>query len=180
MIISPYKQTLSHSCLATCFLMLRQKHFNEFDEQKLTLDGSKRIYPFYVVGIAMEFVKQFNSKLSVYVDNKYFASVLKDAFKEQKSIEVIHQKNTLSFISEQLNKQPLICHIDDHALGDYSHASHFIILEKATNKYIEIVDPWFGKRKMISNKTLENAIHELRVHVKMCPLIFSIGEQQKS
>jgi ABC-type bacteriocin/lantibiotic exporter with double-glycine peptidase domain len=86
----------------------------------------------------------------------------------------VHKKINLQFIAEVLNKKPLICHIDDHALGDYSHASHFIVLEKATEKSVQIIDPWTGKRKKINKFTLERAITELKNQVKMCPLLFSV------
>jgi hypothetical protein len=62
MAIIPYKQTLSHSCLAACFLMLREKKITEVQEQELALNGSKRTYAFYVTGIPLEFAKRhFNS-----------------------------------------------------------------------------------------------------------------------
>ena len=66
MSITPYKQTLSHSCLAACFLMLQDKKFTEEDEEQMALRGSKRKYPFYVSGITMESVKSFDKKVEIY------------------------------------------------------------------------------------------------------------------
>lgn len=174
MVITPYKQTLTHSCLAACFLMLRGKRFTKHDEQKLALYGSKRTYPYYVVGIPMEFVKKFNCKITIHVDNKFFTSILQKSFMQEKRVSIVHKKITDTLIVELLKKHSIICHIDDHALGDYSHASHFIILERVTKKFIYVIDPWSGKRKRIINTRLEEAISELKSQIKMCPLLFSI------
>jgi ABC-type bacteriocin/lantibiotic exporter with double-glycine peptidase domain len=154
--------------------MLNGKKFTEQDEKELALDGSERTYPFYVVGIPMEFVKKFNCRITIYADNKFFASVLQKSFMQEKRVSVVHKKITDAFIGELLKTQPIICHIDDHILGDYSHASHFIILEKTTKKFIYIIDPWSGKKKRIINTKLEKAISDLKNQVKMCPLLFSI------
>ncbi|MBI5044584.1 MAG: hypothetical protein HZC02_01550 [Candidatus Levybacteria bacterium] len=174
MVISPYQQTLTHSCLAACFLMLQEKQFTKFDEQELALKGSSRKYPFYVVGIPEEFVKKYDGNIKIYADNNFFATTLQKAFIGNKKIHVTHKKIDMAFITELLNEKPLICHIDNHALGDYSHVSHFIILEKATKEFVTIIDPWSGKKKKISKSTLTEAISDLKNHVKMCPLLFSV------
>lgn len=178
MSIVPYKQSLGHSCLVACFLMVLKLQnnisFSEADEQRIALNGSKRIYPFYVVGVPMEIAKEYKKKICVVVDNRYFTKILQDAFLKEKNIRVLHKPITLGLIKNLLEKQPLICHIDDNILGDYSHASHFIVLEKATENTVFIVDPWSGERKRISNDTLVRAIRDLKTHMKMCPLIFSI------
>ena len=179
MAITPFKQTLTHSCLVACFLMLQGKKFTVLDEQELTLKGSSRNYPLYVVGIPMEFVKKYDGKIKIYVDNNFFATTLKKAFIGNKKINVIHKKVNIPLIAELLTENPIICHIDDHVLGDYSHSSHFIILEKATEELVNIIDPWSGKRKKISKSKLNEAINDLKNHVKMCPLLFSI-EHSKS
>ena len=175
MIIKPYKQSLTHSCLAACFLMLNKKTFTENDEQQLALNGSKRTYPLYIVGIPMEFSTKFKKDLTVHVDNKYFTEVLGKHFIRNKKIKVVHDPITKSLIKDLLKERSLICHIDDHAIGDYSHASHFIILESVTEKFIQIIDPWSGERKKISMDTLLAAIKDLKTQVKMCPLLFSIN-----
>ena len=69
----------------------------------------------------------------------------------------------------------IICHIDDHYLGDFSHASHFVVIEKATESKFMVVDPMHGKKKWISEKTLDNAIQDLKNHIKMCPLVFYLN-----
>lgn len=176
--IQPYKQSLTFSCLAASFLMILEKEkeieFNEITEQEIALLGSRRIYPFYVVGITTEMVKKYGHKVKVIADNKYFANILDKSFSDQKDISVEAKPITAMFIRELVEEQPVVCHIDDHGLGDYSHASHFIVIEKGGKGSFTVVDPWTGKRKRITDKTLENAIYELKTHVKMCPLLFHL------
>lgn len=177
--IIPYKQTLSHSCLAVCVLMLLEKPFTVIEEQNLALSGSKRTHQFYVAGIPLEFTKKYNSQINVFVDNKYFAKVLGGIFSSEKRINVIQKKITIPLIKDLLTNGPLICHIDDHALGDYSHASHFIVLERATDKFVQIIDPWTGKRRKITLSKLDESISDLKNQIKMCPLLFSKAELNK-
>ncbi len=179
MAMTPYRQSLTHSCLAACLLMLLKAQkgidFDEGIEEELSLKGSRRIHPFYVVGIPAECAKKFNVRIRIIADNAYFAGVLKKAFRGRKSIVIEHRKITPAYTRASLKNQPVICHIDDHILGDYSHASHFVVLEKALpNKRVSLIDPWTGKRKRLSFSKLEESVHSLKTHIKMCPLLFSI------
>lgn len=177
--IVPYRQSLTHSCLTACFLMLIKAkygiHFDETIEQGLSLKGSKRLYPFYVVGVVKEIVNKYKVKVNIVVDNKYFAGILEKQINDKKYFKITHQKITLKLILELLKTTPLICHLDDNYLGDYSHSSHFIILMKATYKSIIFMDTLTGKRGQMNPKKLEKAILSLKKHIKMCPLLFSIS-----
>lgn len=170
--IDPYKQTLSHSCLAACFLMLNGKKFDEQDEQMLALEGSRRKHQFYVSGVAIETVKSFDKNIEMYVDNKFFAKALVSAFGDESRIKVTTEKITQTLIEQLIIKGPFICHIDIHGFGDYSHASHFIILEKKIGSFVTIIDPWDGVRKRTSMMTLMESISDLKNQIKMCPLLF--------
>lgn len=177
--VIPYRQSLSHSCLVACFLMVLKAQygieFTEADEQRLALKGSNRIHPFYVAGVPVEIAKEFEKDIQVYVDNKFFTNVLTEkAFAGVKQMHAIHKPITIELIKELLAEKPLICHVDTHGLGDYSHSSHFIVLERMAGSMIVIVDPWTGKKKKITEKTLVNMITSLKTEVKMCPLLFSI------
>jgi hypothetical protein len=174
--IIPYKQSLSHSCLVADFLMLLKAQygieFNEGDEKEVLLNGMNRKYMFYVIGVPKAVYEKYGKQMSIVVDNQYFTDQLIREFKDKKNFNIYHKKITIRLIRELLDKRPLICHIDDNLLGDYSHASHFIILEKASDKMIKIVDPFYGKSKLISEKTLEASILSLKNHIKMCPLLY--------
>ncbi len=176
--IKPYQQSLTHSCLAASFLMILETEKNEIfkkkDEQQLTLKGSQRSYPFYVVGITTEVAKKYKVKIHILADNKFFTRTLKKSFRDQ-NVFVSYKKVTIVLIRKLLEKNKLICHVDTHGLGDYSHTSHFIIIERVSGKIFTIIDPWTGKRKKIAEVTLEKAINELKNKVKMCPLLFLVS-----
>jgi ABC-type bacteriocin/lantibiotic exporter with double-glycine peptidase domain len=171
--VKPYKQVLSHGCLAACFLMIINPKNKEREEEKLLLKAMNRKYKFYVSGVPVEISKKYGKSIAVSVDNKYFTNVLKKEFKGTK-VSPTHKKVSLTFIKELLKEAPVVCHIDDHFLGDYSHASHFIVIERDTGKKFVIVDPWQGKRLLISHKTLQDSIKSLKTHIKMCPLLLTI------
>ena len=141
-------------------------------EKDILIKGMDRKHTFYVVGIPKEFSAKFGKKVTIIVDNKFFTGKLKELFGE--TADVMHEKITVELIKKLLDKQSLICHIDDNLLGDYSHSSHFIVLEKIHRGRIVIIDPIFGKRTAISEEKLAKAIESLKKHVKMCPLIMFI------
>ena len=174
--IIPYKQSFSHSCLVACFFMLLQKqkdfNFDEKTEKEILIKGMRKIYPFYVVGIAKEVFNKFKTKITIIVDNKYFTNSLIKSFKDKRSFNIIHKKITIQLIKQLLKDKSLICHLDNNYLGNYSHCSHFVVLEKATDKKILLIDPFSGKKRFISDKKLEQAILSLKNHVKMCPLLY--------
>lgn len=176
--VIPYKQSLSHSCLVACFLMIHKTQFGidftEEDEQRLALKGSRRIHPFYVAGVPIEIAREFNKNIVVYVDNKFFTSVLDKAFTGITNIRAEHKPAAIKFIRELLTAGPVICHIDTNALGDYSHSSHFIVVKRSMGTMFLIVDPWTGTERRISEKTLEKAIAGIKKEVKMCPLLFTL------
>lgn len=172
--IVSYKQSLSHGCLAANLLMLwnskKGKIPTRKNEELILFKGMDREYEFYVVGLCEEFVNLADVRLSVYVNNNYFTNVLKKSFKN-KNINITYKKIDLLTIQELLEKGPLIIHIDDNALGDYSHASHFIFVFGFSGRFFKIINPWDGKIKRVSKKKMLEAIKLLRTHIKMCPLI---------
>ncbi len=109
------------------------------------------------------------------VDNKYFTNFLIKSFNNPKKFNIKHKKITINTIKDLLKKEKLICHIDNNYLGDYSHASHFIIIEKSTHKKFRIIDPMEGKKKIISHEKLYESITSLKKNIKMCPLLFYLS-----
>lgn len=177
--IVPYRQSLSHSCLVACFLMVLQARygiqFAESDEHRLTLAGSRRIHPFYVAGIPVEIAREFKKDIVAYVDNKFFTKTLSEqSFDALPHMHAEHKPISIELIQEELTTHPIICHVDTHGLGDHSHSSHFIVLERLAGKMVVIIDPWTGVKRKIAQRTLEGAIESLKSEVKMCPLLFAI------
>jgi len=176
----PYKQKLSHGCLAASLLILASERglkIKDKDEETIVLNGMNRKYMFYIVGLPEEFIKKTKLKLNLFVYNKYFTNVLKKKFSNKK-IKVMHHKINLELIEELLLKSPIIIHMDNNTLGDYSHSSHFIVLTKSLKEYFMIIDPLKGKLSKISKEKIINSIKLLKEHIKMCPLIFQLGDSR--
>jgi len=148
------------------------KYQNKNFEKEILINGMERKYPFYAIGVPEEFCKKTREKIVIYVDNKYFTKVLSKI--ATKNIKVVRHKINEELITKVLKKSPCICHIDDNLLGDYSHVSHFIVLQQITKNGIKIMDPYYGKESLISIKKLEEAIKSLKSHVKMCPLLITL------
>lgn len=172
--IVPYQQSLSNSCLAASLLMVSGKKVTPKLEESVCIRGSKRRYDLYVVGVPFEFCLQTRQKLSVYVDNRFFANLLAKQFAQNRLVSVTHRKVDLKLLRELSAERPIVCHIDDHFLGDYSHCSHFVVVEKISKSMATLIDPYYGKRSRISCKTLVRAIASLKQHIRMCPLIFQV------
>jgi len=177
MTINPIKQTYTHSCLAVCLLMLKNSNHSQETEKKIWEKGSERNHDFYVTGIADEFCSLTKNKLRIIADNNYFTKILKKSSDKKNFHSVEHQKITMKLMSELLTHGAIICHIDNNLLGDYSHSSHFIVLEKELpNEKILIIDPWTGKKTRVSFQKLEASIASLKKHIKMCPLLIVIDD----
>jgi len=169
--ITPLKQKYYHGCLVTCFLMI-SKMTDQSIEQRIFFEGEKRKLDNYVSNMLFSFVGNTKLSLEVFVDNKYFAeSLSKELKRQQKSIIIVQQKITAALIDKMLEKGEVILHIDDNYLGDYSHASHFIVIERKVGDKYSVIDPISGTRKTISQPKLEASILSLKAHIKMCPLL---------
>lgn len=174
--IDPYKQAFLHGCLAADFLMLcKNKYgidFTQNDERDLLIRGDDRTYKFYVVGIPKEFFNKYRKKVNIMVDNKYFTNVLIKELNDKDNFNIYHNKVSIKSIIKLLKSNKIICHVDDNLFGDYSHASHFVIIERAVKGKLIIVDPWSGKKSRVAYKKVGDSILNLKKHIKMCPIIY--------
>ena len=167
--ITPLKQKFYHSCLVTSLMMISKMN-DQSIEERIFMEGEKRRHNYYLRGIIDSFVDNTMLSVEIIVDNKYFAEEV--AKPKSKNIKVINEKITLELIKKLLETQAFIIDLDDNFLGDYSHASHFVVIEKVLpNGKFQIIDPSSGGKKMLTAEKLENSISSLKNHIKMCPLI---------
>jgi len=156
-------------------MLHRQKYnlkFGPKDESELLLAGMNRQYLYYVIGVPKEIFKRYGKKIGIVVDNEFFTNDLIKGFGDKENFNIYQGKINLETIRGLVGKGPVICHIDNNYLGDYSHASHFVIIEEIIGDKVSIVDPVDGKRKTVSSKVLIDSIDSLRYHIKMCPLLY--------
>lgn len=141
-------------------------------EQRIFFEGEKRRLDSYLSNMIFSFVDNTKLSLEIFADNKFFTEKLKGELKrQQKSILIENKKISISFIDKLLERSDIILHIDNNLLGDYSHSSHFIVVERKVADKYNIIDPLTGTRKNLSASKLEEAISSLKSSVKMCPII---------
>lgn len=142
-------------------------------EERVFIEGERRRFDLHINGILESFVDNTMLSVEVLVDNKFFAEALiKNQYKKNKRIKIINQKITTKLIKELLANQPLVVQLDNNFLGDYSHSSHFVVIEKIlTNGKFQLIDPMTGSKKILTEEKLEEAILSLKNHIKMCPLL---------
>jgi len=145
-------------------------------EEKIFFDGEKRDYQFYLNSIFASYVSNLNKGIQVHVDNRYFAKLLAEDLAEfGDKIAIDHNPITIDMIKKILQKSPLIIYLDDNFLGDYSHASHFVVISSIRKDgRFEILDPATGKCKYLTEKKLEETIQSLKKHIKMCPIVVTM------
>lgn len=170
--VHPLKQQFYHSCLVTSLLMISQMTDQSMEERIFT-EGEKRRFNYYLSGILESFVDNTMLSVELTVDNKFFAEeLIKNQFKKNKRIKIKQEKVTVKLIKQLLLTQPLIINLDNKFLGDFSHSSHYVVVEKIiANGKLQLIDPLTGGKKILTEEKLEEAILSLKTHIKMCPLV---------
>jgi hypothetical protein len=162
-----YKQTTADTCLPSCLIMMLDKFGLAKPTQELELEilveGDKLSRGNRTLGHLLYVIKKYKVK------GRYFVSRA-DTFEEAQSLllkegkDVIESKKERigAYLIEQLLKETeVITCIDDYALRKQIHFPHFIIVENFENKNFSLIDPWEGKRFLISSEEMENAFEML-------------------
>lgn len=180
-----YKQNYHDSCLVACLIRLVNKKITEkeylLQEKSIFFEGEKRKYLNYVLGIPISFLEYYPITLIMLVNTKFYTECLK---KYQNGythlLKIRNEKICSKLIVGLLEKgKQVVCRVDDHELGGFSHVSHFILLERFDKrKRIIIFDPWDAKRKYIRVEKLDSAIMGLKKQIKISPIIYYLGENR--
>lgn len=171
--MKPVKQSTYQGCLVASLAMAGGCNLTSRDEKAILVNGLDNKYGFYVIGVVEEFIKKFGKSVEVFVDNEYFTKVLQGCTKNKK-IKVTYNNISMNFLNKLLNDSSVILYIDYHSFGDYSHYSHFILVDSIKDSNYKIVDPVIGKFQNVSGEKLDKGIKLLREHIKMCPLILKV------
>lgn len=163
-----YTQTSCESCLPVCLLTLGEIEISREKELQLLFDGLSGLKDSYAFGVLEAFVKTYNKEVTLFVDNKYFTNFL---IKKSNSpqITVVYKPVNLEF------ETPFIVYLDSQVLGGYSHAPHFVIVEKIVGDICQIIDPWEGKRRRVKKEVSLASINSLKNYLKYCPLVIKIN-----
>lgn len=173
--INKFRQKFCHSCLVTSLLMISGAK-DQSQEEKIFFEGEKRDYDYYINSTLASFAKNTGKQLEVLVDNKYFTETLSHDLNElSEKVHISFKPVTTPLIKEIVKNQPLVVHLDDNFLGDYSHASHFVVVHSIRKDgRFEIFNPINGKSKYLTERNLGDAILSLKKHIKMCPILITV------
>lgn len=166
--LTTYKQTSCESCLPVCLLNLGGVEITREKELKLLFDGLAGLKDSYAFGVLEAFVKIYKKPVTLYVDNKIFANFLIKN-NQISLINIIHKPISVEFTT------PYIVYLDSQVLGGYTHAPHFVIVEKIVGETCHIIDPWDGKRRRYSKEKMTKAINSLKSYLKYCPLVITLN-----
>lgn len=161
-----YIQSTYETCLASCLLILDNKHVEknlELEILKHSLDYSK----FDFVSGHLDFFKDKVSFERI-VDNKIFLKHLESVNVEYKNVKV-KKVNTklIDFLLQNYGK--VIVYLDSYILYQDVHYPHFILINGRSDKYYEVIDPWNGEKKLISKNVIKEGINMLNNHLLFCP-----------
>ncbi|MFH1855112.1 MAG: C39 family peptidase [bacterium] len=171
--IKTYKQKFYHSCLVTSLLMAG--NLGQKLEEKIFFDGEKREYYYYLDSVLASFAQNTDKSVQMLVDNEILTSILQKSLAKFEDRITIEQKPiNARLVAEIVQNKPVVIHLDDNYLGDYSHASHFVVVSSFEDGKFEIIDPVDGKVKYLSDAKLNGAFESLKNHIKMSPEIIYI------
>ena len=165
--IQIFKQTTADTCLPSSLIMLLEDRVNISPSQTLELEilveGDKLLRGNRTLGHLLYVTKKYN------VRGIYFVSRT-DTFEEacsfllkkgRDNIEVRQEKINSQFIKQLLTESEVITCIDDYALRKQIHFPHFVVIENIGNNKFSLVDPWEGKRFLLSSTELDDAFRML-------------------
>jgi hypothetical protein len=107
---------------------------------------------------------------------KIYANYLKK-FNANKSLEISYQLITEEFISKIT--APFILYVDWFDFEKYTHAPHFIVIEKQDINYITILDPWRGIKTKVSRKMILKSVMNLKTVLGFSPLLITLNAKEK-
>lgn len=172
-----FKQTTYEGCLPICLLGLGGIQITREKELELIQNGvSKPRDGYYAFNMLSAFVERYSFYANLYVDNKYYSKYL-SKFNKNKEITIFHQLITEDFISQQ--RKPFILYCDWYSFEDYTHAPHFIVVERQEGIHAFIFDPWVGEIIKMKKKKILDSVLELEKRFNFSPLLITLDFERK-
>jgi len=171
--IQDYAQTTFETCLAVCLWQFTGDEINQEKELEVMDYALKFSRDHFTVNHLDYFAKNFDLKINLYLDNKFFLDYTKKANFSEK-ITLIQEKINQKLIDTLISEKPLILYIDSFVFWKVTHYPHFIIvLEKQGNNY-KIYDPWEGKTTLMPIEKILAGVTSLKEHLLFCPQLIKV------
>lgn len=172
MSLQVFKQKTYEGCLPICLLSLGGIEINREKELELIRNGvSKPRDGYYAFNMLLAFIEQYNSDVNLYVDIKPYSNYL-NRLNNNKRLSISHQFINKDFLSKQ--SRPFVLYVDWYDFEGYTHAPHFIVIEKQQGASMTIIDPWAGKRIEIEKEKILNSILNLKKRFFFSPLLITL------
>lgn len=169
-----YKQQSNQGCLVVNLLYLFGEEPTRKKEEEILTKGLFAFRDNYTIGCLMAFLDTYSKKRAkLYFDNAYYLEIIKKRVTHPR-IKMLKARNDLTLLNTL--RPPFIVYTDTNISDGFTHLPHFMIVTKATEKMLEVFDPWEGKVSRMSKQKVLRGIDLLRSHIKICPFIIAIDQ----
>ena len=169
-----YKQQSNQGCLVVDLLYLFGEEPTRQKEEEILSKGLFAFRDNYTIGCLMAFLDTFtDKKAKLYFDNKYYLNSIKSKVSHPR-MKMLKARNDLSLMEDLV--APFIIYTDTNIIDGFTHLPHFMMVTKMTEKMVEIFDPWEGKVSRMSKQKVLKGIKLLRNHIKICPFIITVDQ----
>lgn len=169
-------QSTIETCLSMCLMALLEHKgikVKKNEEINILVEGLKFTKIDYATGHLVYIGRNYKVKIAQYIDYPIFYQLL-SKYKYPKSVSLINKKVDKRLVNKLKDQLPFIIYIDQYYLAGL-HLPHFVILEKISSDKTTILDPWDGRRKVLSTITFFRAIQSLRNKLKISPKLIVLG-----
>jgi hypothetical protein len=128
----------------------------------------------YLIGQLNYVSGLYNKKIEAYIENEYYFDELQ--FQKSENVSLINKQIDLDLVHDLLKSGEVIVYLDCYYLQGILHAPHFVVTTRQTREGFEIADPADGKLKIISIKTMQDAVESLRDHLKYSPVLVTVNK----
>lgn len=161
---SCYKQSTYETCLSVCLLLLVGNRPTQSSELQLWRAGWRFNY---LAGQLAKASRQSRCCLVAVVElRRYAASVRRTVGPK---VRVTSSRITAGVIER--TPLPAIIYLDNYYLEGRVHAPHFVLMLRRTRRHFVIADPWDGRVKRISGRTLSRSVCSLRRRLGFSPVL---------
>jgi len=171
-----YKQQSNQGCLVVDLLYLFGEEPTKQKEEEILTKGLFAFRDNYTVGCLIAFLDMYSDKrVRLYFDNNYYLNIIKNQVSHPR-ITMVKARNDISLIDTL--SAPFIVYTDTNITDGFTHLPHFMMVTGVTEKMFSVFDPWTGKVSRMSKQRVLKGIDLLRSHVKVCPFIITIDQDE--
>lgn len=182
--LEPYKQILPDTCLPSCLGMYleylgKSQNLNLEFETDVLIKGGKIGRVNRTFGHLCYVCREFNLEgLYVTNDKDMHAGALEIESKYSGvDIKSVKGNITIRYISDLLDKAPVILGVDNYYFNKDFHFPHFVFIEKQEGKEFVLIEPWQGVRMRVDSALLEKAMEGLDHEILYWRELIQLHEQ---